>query len=104
MFLLSLPSALYAAEVLQVNSSSLLQIGDNNRNYKVRLACLEVDEINERKAFDYLKSQLPRKTKINFFPKGSENGILIARVSKISDGSKDLSLAIVEEGLGSMNC
>ena len=35
-------ASVQAAEVLQVRSSSLLQVGDHNRNYTVQLACLEV--------------------------------------------------------------
>mgnify|MGYP006286328277 CR=1 FL=1 len=37
--LLVAPWPAQAAEVLQVRSGSVLQIGDGNRNYTVRLAC-----------------------------------------------------------------
>ena len=54
-----------AAEVLQVRSSSLLQIGDRNRNYTVQLACLEVNPADEQAALDWLKHALPRLSLIH---------------------------------------
>ena len=66
------------AEVLQVSSSSVIQIGDNNRNYKIRIACINVEESNGKDAITWLKNELPRHAKINFFPKGSEDGTLLA--------------------------
>ena len=42
--LLLFPFSVCSAEVLQVTSSSVLQIGDNNRNYKIRIACINIDE------------------------------------------------------------
>ena len=41
------PCSILAAEVLQIRSSSLLEIGDNNRTYTVRIACLEIDPSDE---------------------------------------------------------
>ena len=40
--LFSFCSEVYAAEILQVTSSSVLLIGDHNRTYTVKLACTEI--------------------------------------------------------------
>ena len=91
------------AEVLQISSSSVIQIGDNNRNYKIRIACINVKESNGKDAIAWLKSELPRHTKVNFFPKGSENGILIARVTSLNSG-KDLASQMIELGYANSIC
>ena len=57
------------AEVLQVPSPSVIQIGDNNRNYKIRIACINVEESNGKDAITWLKNELPTQAKDNFFPK-----------------------------------
>ena len=44
-----------AAEVLQVRSSSLLQVGDHNRTYTVALACSAVDASQEAEATAWLR-------------------------------------------------
>ena len=53
-----------AAEVLQVRSSSLLQVGDHNRTYTVALACSAVDASQEAEATAWLRQELPRRRKV----------------------------------------
>ena len=71
----------FAAEALQIRSSTLIQIGDHNRNYTIKLSCLEVNPKDEQAALSWLKSELPRRRRVNFSPQGSNDGILIARVN-----------------------
>ncbi len=97
------PIRAFSEEVLQVSSSSVIQIGDNNRNYKIRIACINVEESNGKDAINWLKSELPRNTKVNFFPKGSEDGILLARVTSLNSG-KDLASQMVELGYANSIC
>ena len=97
------PAGVLSAEVLQVTSSSVLQIGDHNRNYKVRIACINVDDSKGQEAIAWLKSELPRHTKVNFFPKGSEDGMLLARVIALKSG-KDLASGMVELGYANSIC
>ena len=97
------PINLHAAEVLQVQSSSLLRIGDQNRTYTVKLSCLEVDELNEVDAFEFLKSNLPRRTKVNLFPQGVKEGILLAKVVPIKT-QIDLGEEISKQGFGENIC
>ena len=103
LILFVLPFRALPAEVLQVSSSSVIQIGDNNRNYKIRIACINVEESNRKDAINWLKNELPRHSKINFFPKGSEDGTLLARVTSLNSG-KDLASQMIELGYAKSTC
>ena len=92
-----------AAEILQVTSSSVLLIGDHNRTYTVKLACTEVSPESEEKSVKWLKKQLPRHTKVNLKPKGSVDGILIAKVIPF-DSNIDITEKYINEGLAKNRC
>ena len=92
-----------AAEILQVTSSSILLIGDHNRTYTVKLACTEISPDLEEKSVRWLKKQLPRHTKVNLKPKGSVDGILVAKVITI-DSNIDLNEKYINEGLATNKC
>lgn len=92
-----------AAEVLQVRSSSLLQVGDRNRTYTVALACSKVDPSQEAEATAWLRQELPRRRKVNLRPVGSSEGQLMARVTPIGAES-DLSSGLIAAGLASNSC
>ncbi len=96
-------SQVYAAEVLQVSSSSVLLIGDNNRNYTVKIACAEINPDLEEKSIDWLKKQLPRHTKVNLKPKGSVEGVLVARVIPFNS-NVDITEKYVKEGFATNKC
>ena len=118
--LLVAPWPAQAAEVLQVRSGSVLQIGDGNRNYTVRLACLGVTPEANTEAVAWLRQQLPRRSRVNLRPVGSEDGILVARVSRLEASSSgsgaspasgtlasaDLGQGLVDAGLATWlpNC
>ena len=93
----------YAAEILQVSSSSVLLIGDNNRTYTVKVACTEISPDLEEKSIDWLKKQLPRHTKVNLKPKGSLDGVLVARVIPFNSNI-DISEKYINEGLAKDKC
>ncbi len=101
--LLSLPFNIFAAEILQIRSSTQLQIGDRNRSYTVNLACIEVESDNESLAIDWLKLNLKRGKRVNFKPEGSINGFLLARVSSV-DGKSDFGNSLIEKGLAKSTC
>ena len=92
-----------AAEVLQVSSSSILLIGDNNRTYTVKIACMEISPDLEEKSVNWLKKQLPRHTKVNLKPKGSVDGILVAKVIPFNSNI-DITEKYINEGLAKNNC
>jgi len=92
-----------AAEILQVTSSSVLLIGDHNRTYTVKLACAEISPDLEEKSVRWLKKQLPRHTKVNLKPKGSVDGILVAKVIPF-DSNIDITEKYINEGLATKKC
>ena len=92
-----------SAEILQVTSSSILLIGDHNRTYTVKLACTEVNPDLEEKSVKWLKKQLPRHTKVNLRPKGSVDGVLIAKVIPF-DSNIDIAEEYINEGLATNKC
>ena len=102
-FLFFSPLNTFAADVLQVRSSSTLQIGDRNRTYTVKLACLEIDPSGEDSAIDFLKSELKRKTRVNLNPQGTSEGMLIARVN-ILKSKIDIGQYLAEKGFGEIKC
>ena len=92
------PTAAAAAEVLQVRTATLLQVGDSNRSYSVELACVAVDPEQQQPAIDWLRQQLPRRSRVNLRPMGNHDGILLARVQKLGDAT-DLGNGLIEAGL-----
>ena len=96
-------SEVEAAEILQVTSSSVLLIGDHNRTYTVKLACAEISPDLEEKSINWLKKQLPRHTKVNLKPKGSVDGVLVAKVIPFNSNI-DISQKYVNEGLAENKC
>ena len=96
-------SKVYAAEILQVSSSSVLLIGDNNRTYTVKIACMEINPELEERSMKWLKKQLPRHTKVNLKPKGSLDGVLLAKVIPLNSNI-DISEKYVNEGLAINKC
>ena len=101
--LLLLAAPVSAAEVLQVRSSSLLQVGDRNRTYTVELACAAVDPLHEEEAVRWLRTQLPRRRRVNLRPVGSRDGQLLARVTPLGD-QDDLSTGLVAASLAVDSC
>ena len=92
-----------AAEVLQVRTATLLQVGDGNRNYSVGLACIQVEPDQAAGAVQWLRGELPRRSRVNLRPMGQDNGILLAQVQKLG-APTDLATGLVAEGLASPTC
>ena len=96
-------SEVVAAEILQVTSSSVLLIGDHNRTYTVKLACTEISPYLEEQSVKWLKEQLPRHTKVNLKPKGSVDGVLVAKVIPFYSNI-DIAEKYINEGLATNEC
>ncbi|ABX08461.1 hypothetical protein [Prochlorococcus marinus] len=92
-----------SAEVFQISNSSTLQIGDQNRIYKVEIACLDVDRENEDLAVSWLKSQLPRHSRVNLKPMGYKDGSLLAKVIKLNSNN-DIGTLMQDEGIAKVRC
>lgn len=96
--LVAWPGVAAAAEVFQVRSGRLLQVGDGNRSYAVELACIELVTDQEQEATAWLRQALPRRTKVNLRPMGQRDGTLLAQVSLLSSGA-DIATGLIEAGL-----
>ena len=96
--LMGWPAASWAAEVLQVREPDLLLIGDHNRTYSVRLACIAPIVGEETAALKLLRTQLPRRQRVNLMPMGSRDGLLLARVRPLGQ-DQDLNDLLVEAGM-----
>ncbi len=90
------PVPVQAAEVLQVRSGTLLQIGDRNRSYAVELACVAVDPGDEAAAVAWLRQALPRRSRVNLRPRGSDGGTLLASVQRLDGPGPDQRLDLAE--------
>jgi hypothetical protein len=100
--LLLLPGTVQAAELRQVRGSSLLQVGDSNRSYAVRLACITVAEDQEQEAVLWLRQTVNRGSRLKLRPMGERDGELLALVSRLPRGqlpSLDLASGLVAAGL-----
>ncbi len=97
------PNQISAAKVFQVSNASLLQIGDDNRVYPVRIACIEVHSNKEVATVEWLKKELPRNQKVNLKPLSFEDGIMVAKV--ISIGSmRDIGEEMMSQGFALNTC
>ncbi len=101
--IISFFSQVDAAEVLQVSSSSVLLIGDNNRTYTVKIACTETSPDLEERSINWLKKQLPRHTKVNLKPQGVIDGVLVAKVIPFNSDI-DITEKYINEGLAKNKC
>ena len=99
----SFTSQVSAAEILQVSNSSVLLIGDNNRTYTVKIACAEISPDLEEQSVEWLKKQLPRHTKVNLKPKGSVDGVLVAKVIPFNSDI-DITDKYINQGLAKNKC
>ena len=97
------PIANFAAEVIQVRTSTLVIIGDSNRTYSVKLFCVNVDQADEESALKWVKSQLPRKKKINLLPRSSKDGVISAELLTLEDNI-DINKQMIKQGLAIKDC
>lgn len=88
-----------AAEVLQVRTATLLQVGDQNRSYSVALACVDLAPAEAAAARDWLRADLPRRTRVNLRPLGADQGLLVAHVQRLDRGT-DLASDLMAAGYG----
>ena len=79
------PNYINAAEILQINNSNTILIGDQNRNLSINLVCSNVGSENESTALELLRTKFPRGTKVKVKPFGFKNNNLLARVYKMDE-------------------
>ena len=95
---------IHSAEILQINNSSSILVGDQNRNLPIKLFCVEInDEDDEQIAINLLKKEFPRGTKVKIKPIGFRENILLAKVFDI-DETKEMSELLIAEDLSKEDC
>ncbi len=97
------PATVNSAEILQVESSNTILVGDQNRNLTIGLFCVDVNKNDELEATNLLKSEFPRGSKVKIKPYGFKNNILVAKVFDIK-GTKEMTELLVSKNLTSEIC
>ena len=97
------PLNAYSAEILQINSSKNVLVGDQNRNLTIRLSCVDVNDNDELKAINLLKKEFPRGSKVKIKPFGIKENVLIAKVFNIK-GNKEMSELLISKKLTKQDC
>ena len=102
-FILLNPLVVDSAEILQINSSNTILVGDQNRNLTIGLFCVDVNENDELAATNLLKSEFPRGSKVKIKPFGFKENLLLAKVFNIK-GTKEMTELLVAKDLTSEIC
>ena len=97
------PVIVNSAEILQIKNSNTILVGDQNRNLTIGLFCVDVNENDELKATNLLKSEFPRGSKVKIKPFGSKENVLLAKVFNIKS-NKEMTELLVAKGLNSAIC
>ena len=97
------PISTYSAEILQINSSSKILVGDQNRNLSIELFCVETSDNNEQIAINLLRKEFPRGSKIKIKPVRFKEDILVARVFNINE-TKEMSELLITKELTKKTC
>ncbi len=97
------PLIVNSAEILQINSSNTILVGDQNRNLTIKLFCVDVNETDELEATNLLKSEFPRGSKVKIKPFGLNDNLLLAKVFNIK-GTKEMTELLVSKDLTSEIC
>ena len=89
--IVSNPIRSYSAELLQINNSNSILVGDQNRNLSIKLFCVDINDVeHEEIAINLLKREFPRGSKVKIKPMGFKENILVAKVFNISE-TKEMS-------------
>ena len=102
-FIIFLPFKVQSAEVLQINSSDSILLGDQNRNLTIKLFCVNVNANDEKDAINLLKKEFPRGSKVKIKPFGFKENLLLAKVFNIK-GTKEMTEILVAKDLTSEIC
>ena len=98
------PIRTYPAEILQINNSSSILVGDQNRDLPIKLFCVEIsNKDDEQIAIKILKEEFPRGSKVKIKPIGFKENILIAKVFDINE-TKEMSDLLIEKDLSKKTC
>ena len=98
------PTRTHSAEILQINNSNSILVGDQNRDLSIKLFCVDINnEEDEKIAINLLKKEFPRGSKVKIKPVAFRENILIARVFNLNE-TKEMSKLLIEKELTKENC
>ena len=91
------PIRTYSAEILQINSSSSILVGDQNRGLPIKLFCVDIhNQDDETRAVNLLKKEFPRGSKVKIKPMGFKENILVAKVFNLNE-TKEMSQLLISK-------
>ena len=102
-FIIFLPFKVQSAEVLQINSSDSILLGDQNRNLTIKLFCVNVNANDEKDAINLLKKEFPRGSKVKIKPFGFKEDVLMAKVFDVN-GIKEMSELLISRNFTNAEC
>ena len=92
------PIKTYSAEILQINNSSNILVGDQNRDLPIKLSCVEIkNKDDEQIAINLLKKEFPRGSKVKIKPVGFNENLLLAKVFDINETKEMTDLLIAND-------
>ena len=97
------PIRINSAEILQINTSNSILVGDQNRNLSIKLFCVDIKDNDEQIAINLLKKEFPRGTKVKVKPIGFKENILVAKVFDINE-TKEMSKLLIAKDLTNETC
>ncbi len=98
------PIRTYSAEILQINNSSSILVGDQNRDLPIKLFCVEINnKDDEQIAINLLKKEFPRGSKVKIKPISFKENILVAKVFDINE-TKEMSELLIAKDLSNKTC
>ena len=98
------PIRTYSAEILQINNSSNILVGDQNRDLSIKLFCIDINDMEDEEiAINLLKREFPRGSKVKIKPMGFKENKLVARVFNISE-TKEMSDLLNAKDLTKESC
>ena len=97
------PIRINSAEILQINTSSSILVGDQNRNLPIKLFCVDIKDNDEQIAINLLRKEFPRGTKVKVKPIGFKENILVAKVFDINE-TKEMSKLLIAKDLTNETC
>ena len=102
--IVSNPIRSYSAEILQINNSNSILVGDQNRDLAIKLFCVDIHDVEDEEiAINLLKREFPRGSKVKIKPMGFRKNILIAKVFNISE-TKEMSELLIANDLTKESC
>ena len=100
----SIPIRTYSAEILQINTSNSILVGDQNRDLSIKLFCVDINDVKDEEiAIKLLKKEFPRGSKVKIKPMGFKEDLLVARVFNISE-TKEMSELLNTKDLTKETC